>query len=1046
MRDKRETYLWERSFRDTECIESKINIEELRFWKRTMGEEFFQELYANIPQIRTYLSGQDYEGAARGYAHAAIERDIARDELPDETVTFAAKYKDENFIQFYIPYLAAGVTRLKKLIVHGDICSPKVYEQYLLSLLAKLQKICIRTLIHELRQSKSKGELEGEDVSEEYEYFVDEVIGEEWRRGLCGKYPVLERSVEEAVAMSAQLYAEAVNRLREVADAVTERICEGKTFTHITGIEGDIADSHKGGKSVLRISLDNGMTIIYKPHSLENEKVFQELLQALGEKCGIDMYRMKRVEGAGWGFSECVKHKECACQEEMERYYRRMGVCIFAFYLLGTNDIHSENIIAHGEYPVLVDLENIMSAPETFEASDIIEKVQMFLHTSVLYSGVLPSCKWVQDGGNVNVSGIGGKGGSRMPFKVPRVVNGRTSDIQIQYVHPVLESDYNTPVIQGTPSGPERYLVYITAGFRAAYAWAAHNKEELADRTRPLKHVESRYLLADTQRYVMCQNSSYHPALLTDGARRQIYLYTMWYGRNIESDRDRRIVEWEVRDLLKHDIPFFYFISSEKNLYHADGNKLEGYFHRTSYEMLLEKIGSLNDSDMSNQLELIEMTIVLQSHVENELMNGEAEEYSSCGEEFDSAGKEKLLEMAACIGERLLAGAVDFGNDDKGWYMACVTTDGSLSWMIQPADMYLYSGIMGIAVYFHLLFKYTGGEKFEKAALQLDRQLFANTDRMRASGTDGLPTGIYNGESSIVYGYLYLYKASGKEEYLEYARRHGEIVARCARKDKNYDLLDGLAGAVHAFLLLHGCTGEGTWLMAAEETAGRLLEAAIETCEGLCWKNGLSEAALLGMSHGNAGIMTAFAALYEVSGKQEYLDASRLSILYEDACYDSNLKNWTDFRAKEGVDRQQADTVAWCHGAGGILLSRIMASKSTAGVLKNIMEPDIKRASDKLVEKCVREGMCLCHGSMGNLLMLQEYCKYIKNETPKRYKWRNVQYVYERLKGGLSQLLPQEKYNPGLMSGYAGIGYALLGIYDDKLADVLCLEVQDLKG
>ena len=110
------------------------------------------------------------------------------------------------------------------------------------------------------------------------------------------------------------------------------------------------------------------------------------------------------------------------------------------------------------------------------------------------------------------------------------------------------------------------------------------------------------------------------------------------------------------------------------------------------------------------------------------------------------------------------------------------------------------------------------------------------------------------------------------------------------------------------------------------------------------------------------------------------------------------------------------------------------------------MEPDIKRASDKLVEKCAREGMCLCHGSMGNLLMLQEYCKYIKNETAKRYKWRNVQYVYEKLKGGPSQLLPQEKYNPGLMSGYAGIGYALLGIYDDKLADVLCLEVQDLKG
>lgn len=1041
MRDKRETYLWERSYQDMECTESKINIEELRFWKRTLGEEFFQELYANIPQIRSYLSGRDYEVLSGSYGEICVKSGIDMGALPEETALFVVKYKDENFIQFYIPYLAAGVSRLKELIIRDDICTPRVYEQYLLSLLTKLQKICIRTLIHEIRRSKAEGELGGGDASQEYVYFVEEVIDEEWRCSLSKKYPVLARGVEEAVAMSAELYAEAVNHLGEAADDVAERICGGEPFTHITGIEGDIADSHRGGKSVLRISLDNGRTVIYKPHSLENEKVFQELLQSLGENCGVDMYRMRRVEGAGWGFSECIERKECTCQEEMERYYRRMGVCIFAFYLLGTNDIHSENIIAHGEYPVLVDLENIMRAPETFEVSGIIDKVQMFLHTSVLYSGVLPSCKWIQEGGNVNVSGIGGKGGSRMPFKVPRVVNGRTSDIQIQYVHPVLDSDDNTPVLPGTVSGPESYLAYITTGFRAAYAWAVHNREELAEWARPLKHVESRYLLADTQRYAMCQNSSYHPALMTDGARRQIYLYTMWYGRNIESDRDRRIVEWEVRDLLKHDIPFFYFISSEKNLYHADGKRLEGYFHKTSYDMLLEKIDGLNDSDMSNQLELIEMTIVLQSHVENELMNGEAEEYSSCIEEFDSAGKEKLLELAASIGERLLTGAVDLGGDDKGWYMACVTTDGSLSWMIQPADMYLYSGIMGIAVYFHLLFKYTGEEKFGSAALHLDRQLFAYTEHLWKSGADELATGIYNGESSIVYGYLYLYQAAGKEEYLEYARRHGEIVARCARKDRNFDLLDGLAGAVHALLLLYECTGEEPWIMAAEEAAGRLLDSAVKTGDGLCWKNGLSEAALLGMSHGNAGIMTALAALYDSSGKKEYLDATRQALIYENACYDSNLKNWTDFRAKEGADRQKADTVAWCHGAGGILLSRIMASKRTAGTLRDIMEPDIKRASDKLIEKCVREGMCLCHGSMGNLLMLREYCKYAKNEMADLHRWKNVSYVYAKMKGSASHLLPQERYNPGLMSGYAGMGYALLAIYDEGLADVLCLEV-----
>lgn len=105
------------------------------------------------------------------------------------------------------------------------------------------------------------------------------------------------------------------------------------------------------------------------------------------------------------------------------------------------------------------------------------------------------------------------------------------------------------------------------------------------------------------------------------------------------------------------------------------------------------------------------------------------------------------------------------------------------------------------------------------------------------------------------------------------------------------------------------------------------------------------------------------------------------------------------------------------------------------------MEPDIKRASDKLIEKCVREGMCLCHGSMGNLLMLREYCKYAKNEMADLHRWKNVSYVYAKMKGSASHLLPQERYNPGLMSGYAGMGYALLAIYDEGLADVLCLEV-----
>ena len=38
-----------------------------------------------------------------------------------------------------------------------------------------------------------------------------------------------------------------------------------------------------------------------------------------------------------------------------------MGIIICVNYILRTNDLHYENIIAHGEFPVIVDLETIMT-------------------------------------------------------------------------------------------------------------------------------------------------------------------------------------------------------------------------------------------------------------------------------------------------------------------------------------------------------------------------------------------------------------------------------------------------------------------------------------------------------------------------------------------------------------------------------------------------------------------------------------------------------------------------------------------------------------
>ena len=70
-----------------------------------------------------------------------------------------------------------------------------------------------------------------------------------------------------------------------------------------------------------------------------------------------------------------------------------------------------------------------------------------------------------------------------------------------------------------------------------------------------------------------------------------------------------------------------------------------------------------------------------------------------------------------------------------------------------------------------------------------------------------LTTGLYDGESSIVYVYLLLYELTGQEEWMEYAQKHFGIVRRLIPKDQNMDYLTGNAGAIAVALKLYKVTG-----------------------------------------------------------------------------------------------------------------------------------------------------------------------------------------------------------------------------------------------
>lgn len=77
---------------------------------------------------------------------------------------------------------------------------------------------------------------------------------------------------------------------------------------------------------------------------------------------------------------------ECATETEIKNYFTRLGINLFLCYAIGAADIHYENVIAAGEFPVLIDMEVI----KRNKNSNIMRDIEKFMSDSVLNIGILP--------------------------------------------------------------------------------------------------------------------------------------------------------------------------------------------------------------------------------------------------------------------------------------------------------------------------------------------------------------------------------------------------------------------------------------------------------------------------------------------------------------------------------------------------------------------------------------------------------------------------------------------------------------------------------
>lgn len=1013
---KKSSYLSERVYN---VNPSEINMESLEYWKKILKEEGLQYVKKNhLEYFFGFLNNCSFSSHEKcqhqNFVEMSSKRETCRHEC--DGMIFGA---------FYDPFVQVANKQLRETVTQKRYIKESILVDFQKSLFNLLNNLCIRTLIYEMYICGQEGLLEGNEF-EQYQYYIDHFLKDkQYLNDFFSLYPVLERRINEIIQNTIDIYKEVIERIDTDANEIMREFNIVESAFIVEHLSTDFSDSHKNGRRVFCVEFVSGEKILYKPRCLQNEIKLQEITNYFYKICNLGSYEYCILDKGKYGWCEIVTQKDCESTEELSRYYQRIGVILFINYLLEGGDIHFENLIACNEYPVIIDAETFIGNIEGDNGKSATEKVSNLLRKSVLYSGILPFYSWNNAGdAGINMSAISGEEGQKFPIKIPFIINPKSVNMRVVYDYPVSKRNHNLAMLKGKFIQPSEFADKIIQGFKSAYLGAMEHTETLLKIIQQYSELEVRYLIRNTQQYVIVLSSSYHPELLMDGGARNLFFYSLING-NLQNENSKLLIEHEIEDLLSGDIPYFYFRGNKKSIYTWDGREVKNFFSKTALQQIEENIQYLSYKNLEQQIQYIKITFNMENAGTRKIKNERLK--PALSNNIFKTAEELAKELLCKIGTNAI-----YSEDgtDVNWIGVKLFGIKENQWMIQALPNTLYDGTVGINLVFHLYERIYQDKKYHEICDVLDNRILRYIDTI-SDGKKSIAefnTGVFCGEGSILYALNILYEIYDDSKYKLYFDKWLSCMETIISEDCLFDLISGNSGIVLVLINMYKKTGTPTYLQKAIQIAEQLIEDMVTDKGKVGWKSEVVPEVLAGFAHGNSGFIEMFSRLYEVYPQAKYLRVLSRLVEYENSLYSEKNNNWTDLRKFPEEDQNRDQPIAWCHGAAGILLSRLtlynaIKNSGETALFQQVIK-DISLAKNKLIEDGLHAGFCLCHGNMGNLLILKRYAEIFDDKQVRSICDSRFEQILEFLND--QNVLPTELYNPGFMTGLSGIAYALL--------------------
>lgn len=946
----------------------------------------------------------------------------------DEHVTIP-DIEDVLFANFIKPFVQNGVRRLQQRLNKAGLLqekeqwfSSKAEHSLVQSLAQSLASLSSRTIVLELNVARVSGQLQGETSEARFLHYNRVQLNDiSYRSSILNEYVVLARLLALKTLYWVHNTAELYERFIQDRNLLEKEFNQGQPLDLIQNVDtgSNISDSHKQGKTVAIVHFQSGLRIVYKPRVLAVDECFNNLIQQLNHDLSHPLKTVRTLQRTDYGWTEFIHPTSCHHEDEIKRFYWRTGSYLAILYALNAVDFHHQNLIAQGEYPVLIDLESLLHNSSAYTNGSAVSNAHEHIEKSVLRIGLLPrkiGSKQGLDG--IDLSGLGAQEGQVSPHKTTVIEDRDKDTIRIVEKNYSIPVSNHRPLLHGETVKVTSYEDMILQGFEETYRILQNNKVQLLHTIEAFGSIPVRQILRGTARYANLLRISLHPNFLRDGLDRDMIMDKLWLDTKLNPNL-KTVVHSEQKDMYTGDIPYFYSYPGSRSLFDSRDHEMKDFFKQSALTDIRSKFNTLDAEDCAEQLSFIHtaMLVMQEKTKSTHTLVLPPQRYDT------SAFLKEALHIADVLDKRAIRGQQN-GQTDIAWIGSFVDNKREDQFKIAPTNTTLYEGSGGIALFLAYAGHISGQEKYtvlaKQALLSVQNQL-----------ADARDAGAFGGICSALYILDHIAVLWKDDTLLLQAWEEcKDQLAELLQNDSNNDILTGSAGSAIVLLNLHKRLGDPAMLALADVCGERLLANAVITNPGIGWKVEANPAPSSGFSHGAAGIAWALYEVYHATGKEKYKEAADQALQYERSLYLPEKQNWADLKLDDGQIRN-GDFVAWCNGAAGIALSRLLMLPLVDSEAKKDMELEASISLNTVINKGFGSNHSLCHGDLGNLDILMTAMEYDESIADKVDQYSQMILHDITVRGWISGF---ERHNesPSLMMGTAGIGLGLLKIYAPK--------------